>query len=120
MPQTKICPNCGTEFTGRKNRIYCSGTCKTEVNNQLQQEMRKGARADLVIMEKNARIINKFMKKAPLERMSVRKETLEELGFDISGPFKLLYNDKGKVHYKCGEFYMTDHPMSYIISTTLD
>jgi hypothetical protein len=120
MPYTKVCPNCGTEFTGRKNKVYCSISCKAQVNNELQQEMRKGARADMVTMEKNERIIKRFMKDAPLERMSVRKESLVERGFDSSGPFKITYDSRGKVHYQCGDFYLTDHPMSYIISAELD
>ncbi len=120
MSYTKICPKCGKEFTGRKNKVYCSISCKAQVNNELQQEMRKGARADMVTMEKNERVIKRFMKDAPLERMSVRKESLAEMGFDASGPFKIFYDSRGKVHYQCGEFYLTDHPMSYIISTELE
>lgn len=78
--------------------------------------MRKGARADMVTMEKNERVIKSYMKNAPLERMSVRKESLYELGFDGSGPFRIIYDSRGKVHYQCGEFFITDHPMSYIVS----
>lgn len=120
MPQTKTCPNCAKTFTGRKNQIYCSISCKAETNNRLQQDMRKGARADIVVMEKNERIIRRFMNDAPLPRMSVRKETLLEMGFNQQGPFKILYDSRGKVHYQCGDYYLQDHPMSYIISDTLE
>lgn len=120
MPQTKTCPNCTKTFTGRKNQIYCSISCKAETNNRLQQDMRKGARADIVVMEKNERIIRRFMNDAPLPRMSVRKETLLEMGFNQQGPFKILYDSRGKVHYQCGDYFLQDHPMSYIISDTLE
>jgi hypothetical protein len=39
---TKICPSCNNEFQAeRKNKTYCSDTCRAEVNNEkLRQKMK--------------------------------------------------------------------------------
>lgn len=120
MPHTKVCPNCAKTFVGRKNQTYCSMSCKAETNNRIQQEMRKGARAAMVAMEKNERIVKRFMHDAPLPRMSVSKEALIARGFNTTGPFAICYNSKGRVHYLCGNYYLQEHPASYIISDALD
>lgn len=30
MTSIKICPQCKTSFEGRKNKLYCSTSCKTQ------------------------------------------------------------------------------------------
>lgn len=33
-PVEKICPRCQTRFFGRKNKVFCSETCKVDANNE--------------------------------------------------------------------------------------
>ena len=40
----KQCENCGDPFEGRSNRVYCSQTCKSAVNNSRIVERDKNVR----------------------------------------------------------------------------
>ena len=40
----KQCENCGDPFEGRSNRVYCSQTCKSAINNSRIVERDKNVR----------------------------------------------------------------------------
>jgi len=115
MPQQHICPNCNTPFVGRKNRVYCSNVCKIEVNNNRELELRHTTKLHYAQMETNLRIIIKYMKDKPMQRVSVLKDKLVEAGFKTNGPFIIFVDDAGKTYFEVGDYLLKDMPSSYII-----
>lgn len=116
MAELKTCRECGKAFSGRKNKLFCSLLCKSKANNKRELALRKTTRRDFATMERNARIINAYMKTVQMERISVLKNALVDLGFDILGPFKLYYDQTGHVFYELGDYLLKDLSLSYIIT----
>jgi hypothetical protein len=89
-----ICIECKEEFFGRRNRIYCSLTCKTSANNLKAAKRRSGVSDQTRMLEKNSQILGDLCmeKNGPV---STNINKLRELGFRENGPnIRLLdYNN---------------------------
>ncbi len=116
MASVKSCKQCGKEFEGRKNKIFCSLKCKSIANNEKDLLLRKTTRRDYAVMERNARIINSYMKSINMDRVSVLKSALIDQGFDIHGPFKLHFETENQPLYHVGDYWLKDLSKSYIIT----
>lgn len=115
MPKDHICPNCGTAFRGRKNRVYCSAECKIEVNNNRGLALRQTAKLHFSQMEKNLRILSSYMKDKPVAKVSVLKEKLIAQGFECSGPFIISHDSDGKIQFELGDFILKELSSSFIV-----
>lgn len=60
--EKKLCPQCGEEFVGRRNKIYCSTPCKTVVNNAHYIERNSTARVFADKVRENRNILDALHK----------------------------------------------------------
>ena len=84
MKLPKTCPICLEEFTGRKNKIYCSLTCKSIFNNNKASQLHSEL-IDEKVMLKNYRILKKFYESSQSLKKIEVVEFLRE-GFDFKCP----------------------------------
>ena len=56
----KQCKRCYSDFTGRRNKLYCSDQCKNDNNNDNAYEFRVASRPVLLVIEKNWKILDFF------------------------------------------------------------
>ena len=78
----KICNKCRHPFEGRANRLYCSVTCKSAVNNERQLVKTKELVDTNKILRRNRRIVAdlfNLFKSQPIE-----KEILKKVGLDAN------------------------------------
>ena len=83
------CPTCGTEFMGRKNRVYCSEKCKIRKNNDRASQRRNQHGPMFLEIARNIRILEKFY---PLSMGSkaLQLSDLEREGFIRTSFSKLV------------------------------
>jgi hypothetical protein len=56
----KQCKRCYSDFSGRRNKVYCSNQCKNDHNNDNAYEFRVVSRPILGVIEKNWKILDFF------------------------------------------------------------
>lgn len=98
-----VCPECGIDFYGRKNRDYCSPDCKKKFNNQTAADRKERVAKQILMLEKNAEILAYFYdeKLGPVE---VDKDQLLKKGFYEKGPnIRLILKDQREL-YQIGNY----------------
>ncbi len=94
----KICPECGTEYFGRKDKKYCSDQCRNSFNN------RKGGQTNTLINQIN-RILrkNRLILSAlnPDGKVKVRKSKLAEKGYQFQYHTNTYTTRAGRIYYFC-------------------
>ena len=73
------CLECGTPFYGRRDKHFCSLTCKNAWHNRAQQAKRHHRSRILAALSGNYSILEALLKD---EQTSARLEDLASLGFD--------------------------------------
>lgn len=73
------CLECGTPFYGRRDKHFCSLTCKNAWHNRAQQAKRHHRARILAALSGNYSILEALLKD---EQTSARLEDLASLGFD--------------------------------------
>lgn len=73
------CLQCGAPFTGRKDKHFCSLTCKNAFHNTEQQQKRQRRSEIIAALSGNYQILEALLKE---KRTSARLEDLAGLGFD--------------------------------------
>ncbi len=109
MPQYhgfgKTCPVCREEFIGRKNKVFCTSTCKNRYHNDANAEVRAHERELSSILVKNERVLRELMKDHITEDpKQVRIETMDLLGFNQKGPYTTINTKENIKWYKVGKF----------------
>jgi len=100
------CPNCGKEFTGRRNQVYCRIKCKVDYGNEIARQRREELIASKSQMSKNLRIARRLLKQEEFAAPSISE--LEQLGFDITGPFNRVSVADNRQVYRIGEDYFIE------------
>lgn len=80
-----ICPKCGKDFTGRRNRIYCSMACKVMSNNDKAAEMNFRVIDQIRMLKINALILEELYSIEGIPLL-VEKEMLINKGFIMDCP----------------------------------
>lgn len=75
----RLCLKCGDKLIGRSDKKFCSIQCKSEYNNKRKSETEKAISETNRILRKNRTILKKL---SPTGKTTVRKEVLDELGFN--------------------------------------
>ena len=87
-------PECGKEFYGKSNRIYCSKECKKEFNNSKQAEMNFRVKDQVKMLKRNACILAEFYS-VQSNPLMVVKEDLIRKGFIMDSPTIRLKAENG-------------------------
>lgn len=75
------CLECGAVFRGRKDKRFCSLTCKNAYHNREQQAKRHSRTETLAALTGNYKILEALLRE---EKSSAGLEELEKLGFKPS------------------------------------
>ena len=80
------CDECGQEFLGRKNKLYCNDKCKAKHNNELAAHKREDEKSIMQSAVRNVDIIKAELGGLENEVISRSKEPLLAKGFDPQAP----------------------------------
>ena len=100
------CLECGKAFYGRKDKHFCSLSCKNSFHNRKVQERRRLRLEVMAALSRNYEILNSLLKE---ERVSAELTELEKAGYDpafVTGHRKGQYRHD---EYSCFDicFYRT-------------
>lgn len=98
----KACLECGKEFTGRKDKKFCSVYCKAGFNYQKKQENENSLFKKIDDQLKLNRKLLKAYNRAG--KATVRKECLLSEGFNPKYFTHYWKNKKGDVYLFCYEY----------------
>ncbi|HNP20125.1 MAG TPA: hypothetical protein PKL31_16925 [Fulvivirga sp.] len=98
----KTCPSCGKEITGRIDKKFCSGYCKSSYHYVANRDSGKSLFKTIdVKLKSNRRILKEYNKGG---KATVRKSVLLSEGFDSKYFTHYWKNNKGQVYLFCYEF----------------
>lgn len=89
MPYKHKCKNCEKVFEGRRNKQYCSIQCKNEFNARAINQVKEQLNKDYLSFERNTQILHKLLYATGKAEGSVLVFELKDVGFDMTGPFRL-------------------------------
>lgn len=101
------CLECGTTFYGRKDKHFCSLSCKNRYHNKIIQAQRRYRAEVMAALTRNYAILDALVKE---DRTSAPLAELKKAGFD---PAYITGHRKGRYRhddYSCFDlsFYRTD------------
>lgn len=76
----KTCPNCEEEFEGRRNKKFCSASCKNQYHNSEYRESNRDVYDINRILQRNRNILKNLFQ--VYRSSSVGKNILEAHGFN--------------------------------------
>ena len=97
----KKCPVCQQEIMGRKDKIYCSLSCKSAHQYELRQEQEAYFYKVDRQLKKNRTILKRYNK---IGKTTLKKEVLMAEGFNPSYFTNYWKNNKGQVYLFCYEY----------------
>lgn len=98
----KICRRCNGQIKGgRSDRKYCSATCRSHFNNDINSQSNNYMRNVNTILRRNKGILENLI---PEEAAKVSKSTLTHKGFDFNYYTNSRTNTKGNIYYYCYEY----------------
>lgn len=97
----KKCPVCQKEIIGRKDKVYCSLSCKSAHQYELRQEHEAHFSKVDRQLKKNRSILKGYNR---VGKPTLRKEVLLAEGFDSSYFTNYWKNSKVQVYLFCYEY----------------
>lgn len=92
MLQSKKCGECGTELFGRLDKKFCSDQCRAAYNNRHKKPHEDYMQKYNAQLRKNRTILRSL---CPTGKAMVRKEVLDEMGFDFTSLSTIYPTEKG-------------------------
>lgn len=98
------CPVCGEALIGRTDKKFCSDQCRSVENNKNKLQSERPILETNKTLRKNRSILRSL---CPTGMATVKKETMDAMGFD-PGYFSSLYlNKKKQVYYFSHDYGFT-------------
>jgi len=97
----RICPSCGGPIVGRKDKKYCSDTCRYFIKNQNRTEAGLFIDKTNQTLRKNRNILQTL---CPEGKATVRKSVLDKRGYDFSVFSSLFVTQNRQVYYLCYDY----------------
>lgn len=94
----KTCLQCGTAFVGRTDKRFCVDQCRALYNNKNRSTDERLIHNVNKVLRKNRRIL-RFIN--PIGMSVVRKEVLNELGFNFNYFTSLYTTNEGSQYFFC-------------------
>jgi predicted nucleic acid-binding Zn ribbon protein len=99
----KKCGHCGAGFTGRVDKKFCSDQCRAMANNR-QKQADKGEQS----IQQINRILrlnrNLLQRVSPEGKTTLRREILQQAGFDFRYFTHLYRTQKGNTYQFCYDY----------------
>lgn len=110
------CDECGEEFYGPKNKLYCRVTCKAKHNNDLASFKRKEQEELTGSFVQNVEILRSVMGSAT-QKVTVLKDQLLKEGFDETAPCQRFVHE-GARWFKFDSYAIreTESPDEFVIT----
>lgn len=80
------CPVCGQQVEGRRNKVYCTPSCKTLYNNDLAREKRIQEQMLTGGLFGNYRLLDRMLKANDDAPIVISRLKLEGMGFNSHAP----------------------------------
>ena len=107
MATTKIiCIECGTTFTGRSDKKFCTDQCRSSYNNKLNADANNTIKNINNLLRKNRRILHLLLEGG---KDKIGKEQLMQKGFNFKYFTHSFTSKTGKNYifwYDCGVMQM--------------
>lgn len=94
------CRECGEEFSGRSDKIYCSDHCRTTHYNKLNGNSSQLIRSINRTLRKNRRILRSLN---PDGKAKVQRKLLLAEGFNFTYHTSMYTTQKGNTYFFCYE-----------------
>ena len=98
------CPICNGPLIGRSDKKYCSDQCRYLANNKHKIETEKPIIDINKALRKNRSILKKL---CPVGKAVIRKEVLDELGYDVKVFSSIFVTSNKEVYYICYDYAFT-------------
>ena len=109
------CSNCGTKFSGRKDKKFCSDQCRATYHNDKKLKEEKWIHHLNRILRKNRTVLKTLN---PTGHSTIRIQHLKERGFDDRFYTHQYKTAKGEIYYFCYEYgYQVISPEKVLIVT---
>lgn len=95
-PSPKVCLKCGKPLTGRADKKFCDAYCRNAFNNQQKSSDEHYMQSVNSKIRKNRRILKNL---SPEGKATVRKEVLDQLGYNYLYFSSIFRSSKGHVYY---------------------
>ena len=92
------CPECGTEFFGRRDKKFCSDQCRNSFNNQKSRDSTNFIRNVNRTLRKNRHILSALN---PRGKTKTTKTKLMEEGFNFRYYTNTYITKTGKTYHFC-------------------
>jgi hypothetical protein len=111
---TKVCKNCGNEYTGRRfGSLFCTSKCGWTYRNRMKKENYNIRESEIKKLAKNAKILENFYNK---DKKQIPINVLEFIGFDFDLCTTPVKYDKENGH---GYYKMLDYWVILILDKQL-
>lgn len=94
----RVCPQCGREFSGRTDKLYCSIACKNRYHNTERDKIAKIRKRTLQHLSDNYSILELVLKSG---RTSISLQDICEMGFDPAVITNCGKDGKGHAVFRC-------------------
>jgi hypothetical protein len=107
------CAQCGIEFEGRANQLYCSQNCKAERNNRKARQQNSLVKGINDKLKKNHRILSELFDES--SENILPKNILIHMGYQLQYMTHLVKDDKGRSGRSVYEFVLIENGDEIII-----
>ena len=97
------CEECGEEFHGRKNQLYCNPKCKAKHNNDLATQRHHRMKVLTDDYLRNIDIVSRILDQVNSDNEVVNYDTLVAKGFDPNSTNRRIRLD-GDLWYQIGSY----------------
>jgi len=94
----RSCRECGEEFTGRSDKVYCSDHCRTSHYNKVNGDSSRAIRSVNRILRKNRRILKDLNRNG---KAKVLRKALAAKGFNFTYHTSTYTTRKGNTYVFC-------------------
>lgn len=111
---TQTCLFCNDHFKGRSDKKFCSDQCRATFNNQNRADSEKVIQHVNKVLRKNRTILKTLN---PVGMSVIRKEFLEERGFNFKYFTSLFKTKEGNEYWFCydmGYMYLEDNKVRIV------
>lgn len=81
IKEKRFCPECGKEIVGRRDKMFCSDSCRNTYNNTLNKDSTNLMRNINNALRRNYKILGELN---PKDTVKVQKKVLVKKKFDFS------------------------------------
>ena len=103
-----FCPICGKKIAGRRDKIFCSTTCKSEYHRKRRKQVIPYAKEIDAKLHRNWIILQELYEKSQSRKIFINKAELHLQGFNFDYHTTSKTNKEGKTYHYIYNFGWMD------------